>query len=439
MGKVLRRALGSLAAAAAVAIAVPFLVPIEHFIPELSLVLSERLGQPVTMEDLRLHLVPTPRIVARHITVGRRAQVMIGELEIEPDLASLVFGPRTVRLVRADRVAIDESALRIPRGMPKRRSEDRVLVERLVLTTVKFNHSKLDLPLFDVEMLLGEGLHMREARLETRDGSVKLRLEPDPGGATAFELNALNWTLPGGAQLTFGALAARGTVREGELVLGKVEAELYGGSLVGRAHADWGKQVVALSGSAQLAGVDLAPVQRALGRTARLSGRVQAQAAFSTRAKSARELGDGLALDGPFEVHGGVYRGVDLARAGELSGEHRAGDTTTFEELKGRLELRGQQVRLNELCMRSPKLVAGGSVEIAADKTLSGRLDIALAQTGGFLGVPVTLGGTTDEPSLRPTKGYLIGAAIGTVLMPGIGTSVGSALGGQIARASDCK
>lgn len=437
MGKALRRALGGLAVAAAAVVAVPFLLPLEPFIPELTLVLSEKLGQPVTMEDLRLYLVPTPRVVARHITVGRRAQLMIGELEIEPNLGSLLLGPRSVRLIRADRVAIDESALRIPGGMPKSPPGEPVLLERLVLTTVKFNHSRMDLPLFDVDMLLGEGLRMREAHVEARDGSVKLRLEP-AGGGTAFELTAENWTLPGGPRLTFSTLSASGTFREGELILGKLEGALYGGSLVGRAHADWGKQVQ-LSGSAQLAGVDLAPVQKALGRPARLSGRLQAEAAFSTRANSARELGDALALDGPFEVQGGVYRGVDLARAGDLSGERRAGDATTFEELKGKLELRGQRVTLNELCMRSPKLVAGGSVAIAADRTLSGRLDISLAQTGGFLGVPVTLGGTTDEPSLRPTKGYLIGAAIGTVLMPGIGTSIGSSLGGQIARTSDCK
>ena len=437
MGKALRRGLGALAAAVAVAIAVPILVPIAHFIPELTLAASEKLGQPVTIEDLRLHLVPTPRIVAQHITVGRRAQLMIGELEIEPDLASLVFGPRTVRLIRADRVAIDEAALRIPRGMPKSRPGE-VRVQRLVLTMVKFNHSKLDLPLFDVDLRLGEDLRMLEARFEARDGSLKLRLAPGDAGATAFALNATNWTLPAGAPFLFDALAAHGTFKGGELVLGKVEGELYGGRLVGRAHADWGRQWQ-LSGSAQLAGVDLAPVQKALGKPARLSGRLQADAAFSTRAKSAAGLREGLMLEGPFEVQGGVYRGLDLARAGELSGERRTGDSTTFEELKGKLELHGEHVRVSELCMRSPKMVAGGSVAIAADKTLSGNLDISVAQTGGFLGVPVALGGTTDEPSVRPTKGYLIGAAIGTALLPGIGTSIGSSLGGQIARTSDCK
>lgn len=438
MGKALRRALGGLAVAAAVLVAAPFLVPIEHFIPQVTLALSEELGQPVTMEDLRLHLVPTPRIVARHITVGRRAQVMIGELEIEPDLASLVFGPRTVRRVRAERVAIDEAALRIPMEMPERRPAERLLVQRLVLATVKFNHATLDLPLFDAEVTLDDGLRMREAFAQARDGSVKLHLAPAADGRTAFELGAANWTLPGDAPLMFASLAARGTFKEGELVLGRIQGQLYGGRIVARAHADWGKQLQ-VSGSAELAGVDLAPLQQALGRPAQLSGRLQAEAAFSARAQSAQGLGEALALEGPFEVQGGVYRGVDLARAGQLSGERSANEATTFEELKGRFELRGRELKLSELCMRSPKLVAGGNVAIAPDKALSGRLDIAVAQTGGFLGVPVTLGGTTDAPSLRPTKGYLIGAAIGTVLMPGIGTSVGSALGGQIARTSDCR
>jgi hypothetical protein len=96
-------------------------------------------------------------------------------------------------------------------------------------------------------------------------------------------------------------------------------------------------------------------------------------------------------------------------------------------------------VKLNQLCMRSPKIVAGGNVQIASDKTLSGRLDISMAQTGGLVGVPVSLGGSTDDPSMLPSKGYLIGAAIGTVLLPGIGTSIGSSLGGRIGGTSDCK
>jgi hypothetical protein len=438
MGRAIRRTLWVVVAAAAVVIAVPFVVPVKPFIPELTRFASEKLGQPVTMEDLTLHLVPTPQIVGHRISVGRRSQLLIGELVIEPDLASLVSGPRTLRRISAHRVALDESALAIPRGMPKGRPGEPVLVRRLTLTAVKLSHSKVELPVFDADVQLGEGFRVKEALFAARDGSLKLRAQASGAGATALTLQATKWTLPAGAPLFFETLAAQGTLRGQQLELARIEGELYGGKVLGEAQLGWGKQWQ-LAGKAELSGVDLVPVQKAFGKLAKLSGRLKADAAFSTRAKTPAELVDALVIDGPFEVLGGVYQGVDLSRAGELAPEHGADQATKFEELKGRLELRGEHVRLGGLCVRSPTVVAGGDVEIAPDKSVSGKLDISVAQTGGFLGVPVTLSGTTDEVSMRPTKGYLIGAAIGTALLPGIGTSIGSALGGRIAGRSNCR
>lgn len=437
LGKAVRSTLGGIALAAAFALAVPFLVPVSYFIPEVTRLASERLAQPVTMEDLTLHLLPTPRIIGHRISVGKKSEILIGELEIVPELHSLFVGPRSLRLIRASRVAFDESALAIPRGIPKRR-DDPVPVQRLILTTVKFNHSTLDVPIFDVDVKLGERLRVREARFEASDGTLRLVVRPGGDGATAFVLSATNWTLPVGAPLTFDTLAAHATLKGQSLEVGRIDGKLYGGRLLGSAQADWGKQLQ-LAGKAHLAGIDLAPVQKALGKPAKLSGRLKADAAFSTNAKTSAELRDALMLDGPFEVVGGIYQGVDLSRAGELAGERRSDDATTFEELKGTLELRGERVRLNRLCIRSPKIVAGGNVDIAPDKALSGKLHIAVAQTGGFVGVPVALGGTTDQPSMRPSKGYLLSAAIGTALLPGLGTSIGLTLGGQIERSSDCK
>jgi len=437
MGKAVRSTLGGIALALALALAVPLLVPGSYFIPEVTRFASERLAQPVEMEDLTLHLLPTPRVIGHRITVGRNSEILIGELEIVPELHSLIAGPRSLRLVRASRVAFDESALAIQRGIPKRR-DDPVPLRRLILNTVKFNHAAIDVPIFNVDVKLGERLRVREARFETGDGALTLLVRPHGDDTATVQLRAANWTLPVGAPLTFDQLAAHGTLKGRQLEVASVEAALYGGRLVGAARADWGKQLQ-LAGSAHLAGVDLAPVQKALGRPAKLSGRLKADAEFSTNARTPAELRGALTLDGPFEVLGGVYQGVDLSRAGELAGERRSGDATHFEELKGTLELRGERVRLNELCIRSPKIVAGGNVDIAPDKALSGKLHIAVAQTGGFVGVPVALGGTTDEPSLRPSKGYLLSAAIGTALLPGIGTSIGMTLGGQLERASTCK
>src|ERR1041384_2741396 len=421
MGKAVRSTVGGIALAVAFALAVPLLVPMSYFIPEITRLASERMAQPGEMEDLTLHLLPPPRVIRHRITVGRKGEIMIGELEVVPALHSLIHGPRSLRLIRASRVAFDEEAFAIARGMPKRHG-DPVPVERLVLDTVKFNHAKVDVPLFNLDVKLGERLRVREARFETIDGALTLVARPSSDDTTALALSASNWTLPVGAPLTFETLAAQGMLKGQSLEVARIDGKLYGGSVFGSAQADWGKQLQ-LTGKAHLAGVDLAPVQKALGRPAKLSGRLKADAAFSTNARTPAELREALALDGPFEV----------------VGERRSGDATTFEELKGTLELRGEHVRLNQLCIRSPKLVAGGNIDIAPDKALSGKLHIAMAQTGGFVGVPVALGGTTDDPSMRPSKGYLLSAVIGTALLPGIGPSLGLPLGGQLERSSDCR
>ena len=107
--------------------------------------------------------------------------------------------------------------------------------------------------------------------------------------------------------------------------------------------------------------------------------------------------------------------------------------------MTGKVKVRGRRTQITELCVRSSSVVAGGHVEIAPDDSLSGKLDIAMAKTGGFVGVPVSVSGTTSDPYVLPTKGYLIGAAIGSILLPGIGTSIGSALGGRIGGVTDCK
>jgi hypothetical protein len=333
-----------------------------------------------------------------------------------------------VRVIRAARVEVQESVLRPGRKLPEAGQGRPITVERVMLQDVTLHHATLKPPPFDAEVELRDGLRLVQARVESRDGTMRLLVRPQG----AFTFTAKNWTLPVGAPLLFEMVALQGSVKGGELDLSTVEGQLYGGKIAGNLRASFGKQW-AVAGNASLAGVDLVPVQQALGKPARLSGKLNAQADFATQP-------DGILLNGPFEVQGGAYQGVDLAKAGDLTGQAALDDATPFEELTGMVEIRGRQVTLNELCVRSPKVVAGGTVLISPEQQLSGKLDVSVARTGGFVGVPVSLGGTTSEPSYSTSKGYLIGAVIGTVLLPGLGTTLGATAGSQLGRtATSCR
>jgi uncharacterized protein involved in outer membrane biogenesis len=389
---------------AVIAAAVPLLVPASHLIPTITRIATEKLGQPVTIADLRLYLFPTPRATAKGLEVGRKGEVVVEELEIVPDLLSLVSGPVSIRLVHARGVALKQAALAIPDTLPKSEGGDAVLVKRVRLERVSLQHAAVKLPPFDVDVQLGEALALQSAQLEARDIALTITSSEEAPRVVSYAF----------------------------------EGSLYGGTVRGNARFDTSKQVH-LSGKAAIAGVELLPIQTLLGKPAQFSGRLKADVSFSSRARAADKLADALALDAPFEITGGTYHGYDLSKVGGFSGKLEKGGATKFDELRGTVQLRGRQVKVMPLCVKSPSLTAAGNVDIAPSQELSGKLDVSVARTGGFVGIPVQLRGTTSDPWFTPTKGYLIGAAIGTAVLPVIGTSIGSSLGSRMEGKVDCK
>ena len=82
----LRWTLAIAALALVAAIAAPFLVPLSAFLPRIAEQASKAVGVPVTIGDLRLRLLPTPRIAAIGIRVGKADEARIEELELVPVL-----------------------------------------------------------------------------------------------------------------------------------------------------------------------------------------------------------------------------------------------------------------------------------------------------------------------------------------------------------------
>jgi len=424
------------------AIATPFLVPISRFIPELNALAAKKLGQSVAIADLRLEMLPSPRVAIHGLRVGARNEIRIDRAHIVPDLPALIAGHKVVREIRAEHVRVQETIPAMLRAIPKSEpGSDAVLIQRVVLRNVTFEHRAFKLPEFDANVELAADLSASFASFVTRDGTLRLSVDPEGSGKARFKLTASNWRFPLiAAPLLFESLEVQGHIDEGQLSLAKVNGRLYGGLLAGKANLEWSGEW-RVNGKADLAGVALVPVQRALGKKdPRLSGRLGASSTFSSAAKAPEQLLDALVLDAPFEVADGAWRGVDLSKAAELPmGKIDPGGATRFAELTGKFGLRGRRIKLVDLCIRSPKLVAGGHIEVAPDQALSGKLDLSVAKTAGFIGVPVALAGTTADPSVRLTKGALIGGLIGTLLLPGIGTSLGASAGNVIEGKSGCK
>ena len=427
-----------------VALLIPFLVPLRGYLPEVTEVASQKIGQPVTIENIRLQILPTPRVALYGIKVGKAAPLQIDKLRVVPDLWSLFGEHKAIRLIRADGVRIREAAIAMLGKMPKSEEPKQgaapLRVDSIELRRVTFEHRAMKVPQFDLRVDLGEGYAPLSASFRTVDRALEARLEPEEAGRTRVTLQARNWRMPfPAAPLLFASLQASGTLQRSRLDLPQIAGELYGGTLAGSMRLDW-KRNWRLGGKADIVGVDLLPLLKDLRKPAKLSGRLDAKAVFSSKARTAAQLGRALVLDAPAEVKGGAWHGVDLSRAAELPlGKLPEGGKTPFEELRADVALRGKAIRLEQICARSPTLVAGGRAEVAADQALSGKLDVSVAKTGGIVGVPLALGGSVSQPSVGLTRGATIGAVLGTLVMPFVGTTIGATAGGKLEGASGCK
>lgn len=167
-----------------------------------------------------------------------------------------------------------------------------------------------------------------------------------------------------------------------------------------------------------------------------LTGRLDASTTLSARINpkaSASSITDVLRTQTRFTVNTAVLHGVDLAKAVATVGLSRGG-STELDTLAGQVRTRGQLVELSNLVASSGVLAATGEVTVAPSKALSGRVrvDVTQGAGGGVVGVPLVVGGTVDDPSVSLSRSALLGAAIGTALMPGVGTGAGANLGDRV-------
>jgi hypothetical protein len=169
-----------------------------------------------------------------------------------------------------------------------------------------------------------------------------------------------------------------------------------------------------------------------------LTGRLEATTTLNARAATTGALVEALQSQTTFTVRNAVLNGLDLAKAVKTIGLSRGGQTQ-LDTLAGQVSTHGKAAQLSNLVASSGALSATGEVAISPAKALSGRVSVNLAgdsklgsALGGAVGVPLVVGGTLDKPEVTLSRSALLGAAIGTVLMPGVGTGAGAGVGEKL-------
>lgn len=427
--KWLKSATALLAVLVAIAAAVPFFVTLNDYIPALEKEISARIGEPVSIDNLHVSLLPVPHARVDGITIGAAEEVQVGKVTLTPDLWSLLRSEKIIRTVEFEDVTLTQKALggltALSQG-DRGAGQFRVERVRLVNAIVKLERSKFG-P-FDVDVRVSGRGQQGMITLKTRDGALEAQATPE-ADHFRLDITARKWTPPMGPAFVFDELTVKGTAQSKGAELSSVQASLYGGSAGGSATIAWEKGV-SVKGALELKHVELQQPVALLSPKTRLSGKIDAKPVFSSHAPTTAELDDALHVESPFTVHDGVLHGFDLIGAAATLGKQTRGGETRFDALAGRLVMDRRNYRFSDLTIASGGLAGRGTFNISPSKALSGQLTASVKGLGPTLAVPLTVGGTLDAPMLLPNMTALAGAAAGTAILgPGVGTAAGAKLG----------
>lgn len=411
---------------------VPFFVSLNDYIPQIERAASERLREPVRIEKLSLALLPLPHLTVNGVAVGKSDMLTVGKVVVTPDLWSLLGTPKVIRSIEVEKLVATQQAIdRIPvwtKSDPKEPAAIRVGSVKLDDAVVKLDRASFG-P-FDARLKLSDGGDLESASIATQDAKLSAVVKPD-GEKLLIDANAKAWKLPAGPAVLFDELHVKGVATRKDATFDEVRAKLYGGAVAGKASIGWEKGLQ-LKGSFDVTQVEVGALLRVLGRPPSLSGRLTAKPVFSANAQRPEEIASVLRLATPFEVHGGVLHGMDIAKAATsfISKEAAKGGETRFDRLSGHFALDRGTRRLTKLNIASGSLAADGNVTISPRDELSGRVNAKLSTASlGSAAIALNVAGTLDSPLVYPTGGTVAGAAVGTAILGPAGTGIGAKVG----------
>ncbi|SEB24178.1 AsmA family protein [Variovorax sp. YR216] len=206
--------------------------------------------------------------------------------------------------------------------------------------------------------------------------------------------------------------------------------DLGGGTWNGTTRLEAGNDgPMRLTATLEAKNVDLTQFLRGFGRHSAVEGKINGPTEVNSEGASVGDLIRRLHTRTRFTIAPAALAGFDLAKAVTAPGSARGGQTR-LDALTGTLDTQstdnGVMLRYSQLKARSGVLTASGAA-VVLDRKLDGEAAVDIVD--GVVGVPLKLGGTLDAPVLSLTGAALAGAAVGTAVLPGVGTAIGARVG----------
>ena len=401
---------------------------------------SAALGVPVALDRVAVDVWPLPAVALSGISVQSKPPITVERVEVRPQWQPLLQGRLVVSTLLVRRAVLPQQGIdgvllllqkkkpaaaaapspATPASTQPQTAQLDLLPRHTVLDDVTWISAAGARTTVQADARFGDdglpdsvALKLLKGNLQGLEASLKREdKKPETPGAAAGDEWALRIDVGGGKV-------------EGTLGLKKVPS----------ATPSRPGEELQLNGKLQTRDVEVSALTAP---SKSLTGLLEASTTLNARAATTSALVEALQSQTTFTVRNAVLQGIDLAKAVKTVGLSRGGQTP-LDTLAGQVHTQGKAAQLTNLVASSGALSATGNVAVSPAKALSGQVSVNLAgdskignAIGGAVGVPLMVGGTLDNPEVTLSRSALLGAAIGTVLMPGVGTGAGANLGNRI-------
>jgi uncharacterized protein involved in outer membrane biogenesis len=418
----------------------PFLIPMQTYLHTAEKIASERVGQPVSINSAHLFLLPSPRVVADDIVIGKNQELKVESLVVIPTVGSLFSVTKIIDL-SISKPVLKKAALDFISALTAKKSESSgtaaVTIRHIKVDDLQLVWPDAKYPAMNADVTLASDNKLEFATLETKDGKLDAKITPDDD-EQLIVVSANKWTLPVGLPLLIDKAKLEMHLKGSKLSIPKIDIALYGGKLTGDAVLSWqeikGKTNWRTSGNLNVDNLSVQQPSSMVSKAVYLSGNLFGSGDFSAAAKEAGQLSDNLQTKFQFKVNNGVLHGLDLVKvASLLLKQSQGGGETQFDEFSGVLNSSGKQYHLRDIKISSGLLSAKGQVKVTPNKALDGTVVVDVKNSLGLTAIPLDVSGTLSKPVVLPSKAAIAGAVAGTAILgPGVGTSLGIKAGGAI-------
>ena len=391
---------------AALSVAVILILPTDEMLRRQAVAeMDRRFGIKVTIASVHWQLLPTPAVTLRDAKTSQKQPIEIRQLSAYPNLKRALRDRRLTFLrIELDGAVIPTASLAAFRGKQKKGVVNPYVtpVEHVRFRNVTWiSRTGIPVPIegeIDFDPLWRP--HSAQVRRSRFTPVARITLERE-GGVDRWKTRVALGTG------TADGLLAITTRKHGTLVL---------------------------SGTLTPRGIDVASAAEALNRRSPVGGSANGHTVVSAKGTTAGELGQSLRLLTDFRIVPATVLRFDLDKAIRTAGKERDGQTK-LESLTGVLDIQntpeGTVLHFSELEAHAGSFTATGEATIFSRKLeAEGTLDLVQ----GVVGIPFTITGSIREPKVGVPPGVFAGAAVGTVLLPGVGTVIGARIGGAVGR-----